>query len=470
MINQPPSNQSPDLPEFTDLLDIDLLDSESLTDQAIELSNQQIDRAAQLSQPIPHPNRQWQTYLHGLAFVGFEQWLEEWASDLEVDESNCSLFQLPYANLIDAVCHLHVGQFDLCLIAAPAIMNPTIEIPKAIIDLPQFVPDVYVLVEVQEEQMQVQLYGYLRRDQLIERRQASPLEADSSWIYAIPLHWFNADPSDLLIELRHLDPESFHSSTASWQLHAEQSLPTRLHSLLPQLRSPDCSLSQLLTWEEAATLLSNPEWVNWIYQVQKTGEGKEQEALAHHLNTKIQDSLIPPSTSGELSLQSINVGHWLTDRLDAVAQKLGWILLPPLAPAVALRSAREELEIAGVQLPPEARGAFEDLQLGNAALRFHAFAWMLSASIDTFEWTLLIVLGAQPQTRLPPGIRLQVRDQTQLLFEQVLEESAKDAYLYAQVGGDLSDRFWVTIDLPDGTSISLPPFIFYPGSDEEIRR
>lgn len=450
-------NQLPDLPEFDDFLD-----SEALTDEGIELSPEQIDQAAQLSQPIFHPTQQWQIYLHGLAFVGFEQWLDEWASDLNVNESNCSILQPPYANLMDAVCHLQVGRLDLCLIATPLVTSPTITLPRAVIDLPQFVPHVYVLVEVQEEHMQVQLYGYLRRDQMMERRQSSPLKADSSWVYSIPLNWFNANPADLLIELRHLDPESL-PSIDSLQLHRQPSLETRLRSLLPQLQSPDCLLSQLLTWEEGAALLSNPELVNWVYQMQRAGVGKEQKQAFTH-NPDQEDLLMHSSSAKDPNSQSINVGHWLNDCLDAAAQKLGWMLLPPLSPAAALRSAQEELAVLGVQLPPEARGAYEDLQLGTAALRLHAFTWMLSATIDTFQWTLLIVLGAQPHTRLPAGIRLQIRDQTQLLYEQILPEADNDSYLYAQVGGEIADRFWVTINLPDGAALSLPPFIFHPDS------
>lgn len=464
-------NQPPDLPEF-----IDLFDLESLTDEGIELSDQQIDRAVQLSQPIPHPNQQWQTYLNGLALVGFEQWIEEWASDLSVDESNCSIFQPAYANLINAVCHLQIGRFDLCLIAIPLERGSTVDLPKAIFDLPQFVPDVYVLVEIQEEQMQVQLYGYLRHDQLLAHRQMSPLAADSSWTYAVPLQWFNADPTTLLVELRHLDPKSLRSLTASSLLHSHvypQHLQARLHELLPQLRSPDYALSELLTWEEASLLLCEPELVNWIYQVQKQGqmEGIGDTVLSPPPQPQSQDSLLHSPTPNDPNSHPINVGHWLTDRLDDVARQLGWMLLPPLAPVAALRSAQEELEMMGVQMPMEARGACEDLQLGNAALRLYVFAWMLSSSIDSVQWTLLIVLGAQPQTNLPAGIRLKVRDQTQLLCEQVLTEAAKDSYLYAQVGGDISDRFWVIIDLPNRATISLPPFIFYPNlGAEEVKQ
>lgn len=461
-------NQLSGFPEFMDLSDL-----EALSDEGIELSDQQIDRAVQLSQPISHPEQQWQTYLHGLALVGVEQWLEEWASDLSVNESNCSIFQPAYASLINAVCHLQVGRFDLCLIAIPLERGSTIDLPRAILDLPQFLPDVYVLVVVQEEQMQVQLYGYLRQDQLVAKKHSSPLIESSDWNYAVPLHWFNADPTNLLIELRHLDPKALRSSTLSSPLlHSQQhsqQLQIRLHSLLPQLRSPDCSLSQLLTWEEAAILLSDPALVNWIYQQQKAEDKGQKEVtgevtLAHHSQPQSQELSIPPSTSKDSNLHPINVCHWLTDRLDDVAHQLGWTLLPPLTPVAALRSAQEELEIMGIQMPLEARGACEDLQLGNAALRLYVFTWMLSASVDAVQWTLLIVLGAQPQTHLPTGIRLQVRDQTQLLCEQVLAEATNEAYLYAQVGGDMSDRFWVTIDLPNRATVSLPPFIFYPDS------
>lgn len=461
--------QPPNLFEF-----IDLLDSEALTDEGIELSNEQIDRAIQLSQPIPQPNQQWQIYLHGLALVGFEQWLDEWAPDLTVDASSCSIGQPPYANLIDAICHLQVGRLDLCLIATPVIMSSTINLPKAVVDLPQFVPDVYVLVEVQEEHMQVQLYGYLRRDQLIAHRNASPLAADSTWVYTIPLCWFNDDASNLLIELRQLDSKFLSASAPLPLLHVQQSLQTHLHTLLPQLRSPDSSLSQLLGWDEAATLLANPALVNWIYEVQTAAANGQETARGQDVwidPTKPHTQNLSPSPTKDSTSQLINVRHWLNDRLDAAARTLGWMLLPSFSPASALRSAQEELKGLGVQLPPEARGAYEDVQLGNVALRLHAFVWMLSTTMDTLQWTLLIVLGAQPQARLPTGIRLQVSDQSQLLFDQALDESAEDSYLYAQVGGEISDRFWVTIALPDGATLSLPPFIFYPDSEDgEMRR
>ena len=342
---------------------LDFLETEALADEQIELSPEQVEQAAHLSQSATDPSQQWQLYIHALALSGFKQWLEEWATDLEVDESHCSLFQ---PDRFVAVCHFSVAKFNLCLIAAPIILDSTVSLPKAIVDLRQFAPHIYTLIEVQEEQMRVKIHGYLRQDKLFKQQKSHPLKFISGENYAVPLDWFNPDPTALLLELRCLKPSPL---------------------------------------------------------------------------------LFPPPP--------INVGHWLSDRLDDAARQLGWMLLPPLIPAAALRSAQEQLLVQGVESPSEARGVYQELQLGTAIVRFQAITWVLSAVRDAFAWTLLVILDGD---RLPVGARLRIRDASQSLFEQVVE--ASDASLFAQVGGDLSDQFWVTIDLPDGTTTDLPPFYF----------
>ncbi|MBE9182946.1 DUF1822 family protein [Oculatella sp. LEGE 06141] len=347
---------------------IDFLESEALTDEQIELSLDQMEQAAQLSQSGADASQQWQLYLHALALAGFKQWIEEWTAELEIDDSRCSIAQ---PNQFIAVHHLFVAKFNLCLIAAPTLLNPTIHLPKAIVDLRRFTPHIYVLIEVQEEQMQVKVSGYLRRDRLFEQQQSYPLKTVPNEMYAVPLDWFNLDPTALLLELRCLKPYPV--------------------DFLPQ----------------------------------------------------------PPRV--------INVRHWLSDRLDDLASELGWRLMPPIA-AAALRSAQQELSTLEIPIPPQARGAYQEVQLGRVTLRLQAAAWVLSAASETFEWTLLITVSGD---RLPLGTCLRIRDDTQLLFEQTVERAEATA-LFAQVGGDLSERFWVTIDQPDGSAIGLPPFCFEP--------
>lgn len=363
---------------------IDFLDTEALTDKQIELSLGQMEQAAQLSQSVADTAQQWQVYLHALALAGFKQWVEEWTAELEIDDSRCSIglpaTRAPQRDAIAqsdrfvVVHHLFVAKFNLCLIATPMLLDSKIHIPKPIVDQRQFAPHIYVFIEVQEEQMQMKICGYLRRDTLFEQLRSHPLKATPNEMYEVPLDWFNLDPTALLLELRCLKPYP-------------------IDQFLPQQQS-----------------------------------------------------------------QAINVRQWLSDRLDDIGVELGWMLMPSIASASALRSAQEELSTLNVQIPPQARGAFQEMQLGTATLRLQAVTWVLSAAIDSFEWTLLITVSGD---RLPSGTRLQIRDDTQLLFEQTVENAEATA-LFAQVGGGLSDRFWVTIDHPNGSAIALPPFCFDP--------
>jgi hypothetical protein len=378
---------------------IDFLDTEALTEEQIELSPAQMEQAAKLSQTVADPSQQWQLYIHALGLLGFKQWLEEWAPDLEIADSQHPKKQFPNVES----CNLTVAGFGICLIATVDFSESTVKFPQTVINLPanslvdssQSVPHIYALVEVQEERMQAKVCGYLRRERLIQQLRELKLTAretlqETSQDYAVPLSWFNLEPTELILELRCLAPD-----------------------LLPAEVTP----------AEVTPAKVSPAKVS----------------LA---------KVSPPSPL-------INVSHWLNDRLDEVAQQLGWILLPSLVPAAALRSAQEELLLLGVQIPSEARGVYQELQSGQAMLRLHAMTWVISSASDAFVWTLLIILDGE---RLPIGTSLQIRDQDQLLFEQVA--TATDSSLFAQVGGDLSDQFWVTITLPDGATIDLPPFYF----------
>jgi hypothetical protein len=181
----------------------DFLEIEALREEQIELSEDQIEQAVHLSESITDPSQQWQLYIHALALVGFKQWLSEWAPDLEIDESHYSLFQ---PDQLVAVCNFSVAKFNICLIAIPIALESTVDLPKAIVDRHQFAPHFYTLIEVQEEQMQVKVRGYLRQDKLFEQQRSHPLKSISEDRYAVPITWFNPDSTDLLLELRCLKP------------------------------------------------------------------------------------------------------------------------------------------------------------------------------------------------------------------------------------------------------------------------
>lgn len=170
----------------------------------------------------------------------------------------------------------------------------------------------------------------------------------------------------------------------------------------------------------------------------------------------------------------LNAALWLRNQLDRVAAELSWMLLPPLnlsGAMMSLRSGRSPIEDldnvvmelqrdCALEIAPDARAAYRDLQVDAVAVRLYALTWDVSSPAEP-EWSLLLVLGAQPGTQLPQGITLTVQDDSQVLTEETLQQAP---YLYAQVIGTWNEQFRVTITLPNGAALTLPPFAFNPDS------
>lgn len=444
-------------------------DYEALPVEAVELSPAIIDRAVNLGSNIPNEERQWQTYLNVLALGAFEEWLESRATDLTLNREHCSVLQPAVANAIDAVCNLKVNEFKLCLIALGSLSDEEVTLPRAVVDLPEFIPHFYVLVEVQEEREAATIQGFLSYQQLMNRQSRVNLDPEEDWTYQLPLSWFTPDPDQLLLNLRCLESAAIPlpeiQRNRSMQLVEMRS---ELEALLPELESSDSQLWQVLSWEQGAVVLTNPELLNWVYQLQRqSGEigAIAQEAAAGSM-APIRKHLA--DTLQLLTQPALNAGRWLLGELDELARELSWVLLPSVAPATSMRSPVEEfvaivsqLRQTDVEVPPEARGAYRDLRLAGMPLRLYAVTWpLLSDSIP--EWTLLLVLGATPGSNLPVGLQLRVSDQTGILVEQQLDAQQRNSYFYTRVVGFWDEKFIVTVSLPSGIEQTLPPFSFNP--------
>lgn len=391
-----------------------LLDFEALPTEAIALEPDCIEQAVHLSSQVVNEAQQWQTYLNALALFGFKQWLNERATDIPIDLEDCSIFQPSYANAIAAVFNLKVGEFKLCLVAIGSLADEEITMPRAVIDIPEFIAHFYVLLEIHEEQEQAIIRGFLRYDELVNQQQAIHLLADRDGTYSLPLSWFERDPDSLLLYLRCLDPKAI-------------PLPMPIHP---------ATLSNL--------------------QAERRAEPNTENILQQ--STQL----------------AVNVGLWLRDEIDNFAQSLSWVLLPALASSNSLsfRSLRKspteeleaivtELERSGMSISLEARAAYRDVRLAGISLRLYAVTWPL-VSAGCREWTLLLVLGAQPGTNLPYGIKLCISDQTSVLVEQTLGKDSQGDYLYARVVGTWDEKFVANIALMNGEALTLPMFTFRP--------
>ncbi len=437
---------------------------EAFTDQTIDLYPENINKAVEFSLNIPNEQQQWRTYLNLLALDAFEEWLGSRAYELTINREHCTVLQPEMANVIDAVCHLQVENFKLCLITTGSFTDEEVTLPRAVVDLPEFIPHFYVIVEVQEEQEAAVVQSFLSYEQLVNRRSTVDLEADEDWTYQLPLNWFEANTDRLLLFLRCLEPMVTSLPVIpNNRLMQLAAIHSELVAKLPQLQSKESQLWQVLTWEQGAIVLTNREVLKWLYQLQH-GEiisASNQTSLQHHLSDILQ----------LLAKPAMNVGRWLLNELDEFAQELSWILLPSIAltaPIGEMRSPVQEFETItkqlqhnNVEIPTSARGAYRDLQLAGTALRLYAITWsMLSDSIP--EWTLLLVLGTASGTSLPSGLRLRVSDQSSVLVEQILEDRTSESYVFTSVIGSWDEKFIVTIGLQAGIEETLPPFSFNP--------
>lgn len=446
------------------ILPMSYLDFDDLSTSAIILSDEDIDRAAELSGRINYPLKEWQVYLHCLALSTFEKWLDERAEYLNLNLEQCTILKPAFANFIHAVANVQVGDFRVCLIATGSLSDEIITLPRAIVDLPEFIPHFYVVVEVWEEEKTANISAFLSYSELLEVLDTNldNKNIQSDWHYQLPISSFNPNPDKLLLYLRCLEASAIPlPGIPPTRAAILSTLQNQLVELLPQLQSSELELSDILTWEQAAAVFTNPDLLKWIYHLQNQ-ELTSQNTFS--IDRGLRD-LIKLITE-----PAVNAGRWLWDELDEFAQGLAWVLLPSFASATALRPMRspeEEFEVIttqlrqkGLEIPIQSRGAYQDILLAGIPLRMYAVTWHLLGESEQREWSLLLILGAPALASLPANIKLRVSDQTGILDELGLNAESEDVYIFTRVVGNWDEKFLVSVSLMGGVEVTLPPFAF----------
>ena len=168
-----------------------------LLPEIIWLEPEHFDRAIEITDSVKSEAHKWQTYLNALALLCFEEWLRERLPEKTVNRDT---------NLIESVCYLKVGEFKLCLIATEHLLDEVVNVPQNAIEKPGFTAHFYVVLEVLEEQEQVIVRSFLAYDQLVNYLRRSNLELLRDSFYQLPLSLFDAEPNDLLVYCRLLEP------------------------------------------------------------------------------------------------------------------------------------------------------------------------------------------------------------------------------------------------------------------------
>ncbi|MBD2088250.1 DUF1822 family protein [Coleofasciculus sp. FACHB-542] len=445
---------------LTDLTD-DWVELEELP-ETIPLESEQFDQAVQLSNQVGNEDRKWQIYLQALSLFSFEEWLRKREPEIYLDKEHSSVLQPQYANAIDAVFNLRIGEFKVCLIPTITLTDKEITIPRAAVDLPEFAAHFYVFIGIEEELEVAAIRGFVRHDQMMNY--LPQLEPEADWNYQIPIAWFNREPNELLLYLQCLISSAIPlPEIPTNRQNTLARMQSTLLTLLPQLRNRP--LWQVLTWEQGTAVLTTPDLLNWLYQPLT----ENTATVTNHLSELLQI----------LTQQAVNVRNWLRNQVDEVMQ-LSWEALPAPSPLRGTEPIRELpasfplrrseqnpskeldeilIEISRnnqLEIPPNAGRAYRDLTLGNR-VRMYAVTWSLP---DDDGWTLLLILKAISGNEPDDEMTLRVSDRVEVLAEDTLHLDGDEDYIFTQVAGTYQDKFLATITSETGESQTLPPFEF----------
>ncbi|MDX2229905.1 MAG: DUF1822 family protein [Leptolyngbyaceae cyanobacterium bins.349] len=384
------------------------LDLEVLPAAAIALTDEQITRARELSQRVEDETQRWQAYLNALALMGFETWLDQRASDITLKTESARMMQ-SLSNGATTICNVVANGFKLCLIGTGGLVDSEVMIPTAALEQDDSISHFYVPVKVYEELGYILVTGFLSYVQLNQYRQSTALNIVSSDAYQLPLSLFESNIHHLLLQLSCLTPKAISLP------NAEKSSP-RPFAHLP--------------WRQI---------------------------------------LLEPA---------VNVGTWIQQQWENVAQNLEWLLLPStqlvtemrsLTPSFKMRSRSipeefksllKDLEAHQVFVSEDAGSAYRELVLGDIPLRLYAVITQLNTPDASPEWSLLLILKTQDDAKLPAKIQLQVSDLNHDIVAQLTNQQADTGYLFARVIGCHHEQFLVTLSLPTGETLTLPPFAF----------
>ncbi|MEB3340791.1 DUF1822 family protein, partial [Okeania sp.] len=363
---------------------------ESFPTNEINLKPEHIEAALEMVSNIKEYEQQWQTYIHTLGFFAFQEWLAERVPELFVDQTNCSIFQSEYANLIPAVSNIRVGNFQVCLM----VMNlfEEVNIPDFVITLPEFTAHFYVAVEVVEESNLAAIRGFLTYNQLVNMKKKSQKKSNN--VYQIPVQLFDSKVDKLLLNFRCLEPTAI------------------------PLPKPSVNLSEM-SKEKANIYLSDllelvtTKAVNVRYWLQNQTD-VVADSLSWNLLSPVSPARRKPTRKDEERLEKIlnQINHG--NRMD---------------------------------IPPHIGCCYKHFNLGGNEIYLYAVTWLIS-EVEK-EWSLLLILSSSEGEKLPPGTKLRISDRTGILIEKEQQQNKENTYPYACVGGGFDEEFVVNIVSPN---------------------
>lgn len=353
--------------------------------------------AIALSQALPDPLLRWQSYLALFVLEGLKAWLQQQSIPIVTQQS---ILLEPTGFDIPTASYTTVNRFKICCIAIANDEDEIVEIPAQVLDQPQQAAHFYLAATVYPEQRQVAMRYFLRHEQLTQFQSVD--RRTSQQTYELPTSIFETDFNQLLLYLTCLDPSAI---------------------VLPA-RSIGAPIKQ------------------WLIQPVVNAQSWLQRRISEPLNDLAWQFFAPtPAMSGMMSSSST-------------------LASTVLKPDESLTAILTEIERNGLQIPADAKAAYQDIWIGDRPLRLSVVIWAQPQTQPEPTWSLLAILKAASNLVMLEDTRLILSEANTPIVSTRL--SPGSAYLVTQAIGNWHEQFTLTIDLPTGESVTLPPFIFVP--------
>ena len=230
-----------------------LTDLRLLLPEVIWLEPEHFEQATQMSSPVKSEALRWSTYLKALALFAFEEWLQEKTAqpvhrEPNVIESVGYLKNLPEEAPAAVLSQLKAGEFRYGLITTECLLDEVVSVPQAALNRPKLAAHFYVVLEVDEEQAQIIVRGFLRYDELVNYQNSSNLQLQND-CYQIPLSLFDSEPNHLLFYSHYLEASAIPLPEPAQDSLVEtlQSTRTKLSQWLQGIIDESWSVDTLLS-------------------------------------------------------------------------------------------------------------------------------------------------------------------------------------------------------------------------------
>jgi hypothetical protein len=439
------------------------------TQEIVELDSNDYQRAKENSDRIQGQDKQWDAYINTLALLGFEKWLHSRRPEVSVLTHDSTIWEPYFTQIMPSISQVNVEHLTLCLVGVEGIEN-NINIPIAMLDLPNWYSDFYVIIEVLEEQGNVIIQRFIRADKLTKYRDVSPLTSLPDWSYQVPISWFEVNVEHLLFSLPYLTTSAIAPSvptapqpSSSLLYQAFEELRSRLSApkdelwqqLLSQLSSPERDLWKYLSWEQGAKLLNSSSFLEKLYQWQ-TQSNQTQSSSDDSLSIRVREML------SFLIQPAINTAFWLRGELDQVAQNYQ-VFQPRFGAIDPFEKFEKGINLLrrrlGLEIPNNLTPNYIAFEFSGLSLYLAMLSWPESSTTESGScWSLLVILGTQQKTLLPAGMQLKVSNLTDVLRSPTLDSD--QPLLYAIAQETIGKEFKVTITYQGETFDDLPPYTF----------